>query len=343
MQLLDSSNRLIQDYLDPYIIVEVNSSHFGDSELAKEMIQTIKDAGADCVKFQSWSEDTLYSKTYYEQNPIAKRFVSKFSLNEDLILELSNFSRSIDLDFSSTPYSIGEARFLVEQCHVPFVKIASMELNNLEYLEALSKLDTPLILSTGMGNIQEIDKAVEVITTHHKQLALLHCNSIYPTPSSDVNLNNIVMLRERFVDLPIGFSDHTLGIEMSIAAAAMGAAVLEKHFTLDRSRVGMDNQMAIEASELKEMVKAVRNVNLGLGTYNRNLGEAEISQRKNMRRSLVTARPILSGQIISRDDVAFKRPGDGIQIEEISLILGKRAQRDLDADVIIQLTDFSAS
>lgn len=343
MRLKASGDRLIENFIDPYVIVEVNSSHFGDHELAIEMIQTIKDSGADCVKFQSWSENSLYSATYYKSNPIAKRFVSKFSLSEELILDLCNYAKSMGLDFSSTPYSIREAEFLVEKCRVPFVKIASMELNNLEYLELLARLNTPLVLSTGMGSIQEIDRAVDVVTSHHNDLVVLHCNSIYPTPSNDVNLNNIHMLRERFAEVPIGFSDHTLGIEMSIAAAAMGAAVIEKHFTLDRSRVGMDNHMAIEAKELKEMVKAVRNVNLALGSHNRTLGEAELSQKKNMRRSIVTARPISSGHVIGRDDIVFKRPGDGIPIEDLSLILGKRARRDLAEDVIIELTDISAS
>jgi N-acetylneuraminate synthase len=339
MRLKLSGDRLIENFVDPYIIVEVNSSHFGDQELAKEMIQAVKSAGADCVKFQSWSEESLYSATYYEKNPIAKRFVSKFSLSSEAILDLSNYARQIGLDFSSTPYSVLEASFLVESCKSPFIKIASMELNNLEFLKQLAELNTPLILSTGMGSFQEINRAVQVITSINKDLTVLHCNSIYPTPFQDVNLNNIHMLREKFPEVAIGFSDHTLGIEASIGAAAMGAAVLEKHFTLDRSRVGMDNQMAIEANELNELVKSVRNVNLALGSNERFLTAAELNQRNNMRRSIVTARPITSGQIISREDLIFKRPGDGFQIEDLSLVIGKRVLRDLPQDVLILPTD----
>jgi sialic acid synthase SpsE len=339
MRLKLSGDRLIENFLDPYIIVEVNSSHFGDQVLAKEMIQAVKSAGADCVKFQSWSEDSLYSATYYEKNPIAKRFVSKFSLSSEAILDLSNYARQIGLDFSSTPYSVLEASFLVESCKSPFIKIASMELNNLEFLKQLAELNTPLILSTGMGSFQEINRAVQVITSINKDLTVLHCNSIYPTPFQDVNLNNIHMLREKFPEVAIGFSDHTLGIEASIGAAAMGAAVLEKHFTLDRSRVGMDNQMAIEANELNDLVKSVRNVNLALGSNERFLTAAELNQRNNMRRSIVTARPITSGQIISREDLIFKRPGDGFQIEDLSLVIGKRVLRDLPQDVLILPTD----
>jgi N-acetylneuraminate synthase len=303
------------------------------------MIQAIKRAGADCVKFQSWSEESLYSATYYEKNPIAKRFVSKFSLSNEAILDLSNYARQIGLDFSSTPYSVSEASFLVESCKSPFIKIASMELNNLEFLKQLAELNTPLILSTGMGSFQEINRAVQVITSINKDLTVLHCNSIYPTPFQDVNLNNIHMLREKFPEVAIGFSDHTLGIEASIGAAAMGAAVLEKHFTLDRSRVGMDNQMAIEANELNDLVKSVRNVNLALGSNERFLTTAELNQRNNMRRSIVTAHPITSGQIISREDLIFKRPGDGFQIEDLSLVIGKRVLRDLPQDVLILPTD----
>jgi N-acetylneuraminate synthase len=339
MRLKLSGDRLIENFVDPYIIVEVNSSHFGDQVLAKEMIQAIKSAGADCVKFQSWSEESLYSKTYYEKNPIAKRFVSKFSLSAESILDLSNYARQIGLDFSSTPYSVSEAIFLVEMCKAPFIKIASMELNNIEFLKQIAELKTPLILSTGMGSFEEIDRAVQVITSINKDLTVLHCNSIYPTSFQDVNLNNIHMLREKFPTVAIGFSDHTLGIEASIAATAMGAAVLEKHFTLDRSRVGMDNQMAIEANELNDLVTSVRNVNLALGINARILTGAELDQRKNMRRSIVTARPISSGQIICREDLTFKRPGDGFQIEDLSLVIGKRLLRDLPQDVLILPSD----
>ena len=341
MSLRFSSEKKIDNFLDPYIIVEVNSSHFGSTELAKEMITTIKNSGANCVKFQSWSENSLYSSTYYEANPIAKRFVSKFSLSEGEIIELSDFSHEQGLDFASTPYSMEEAVFLVEKCSVPFIKIASMELNNLDFLEELSKLNVPLVLSTGMGELSEIQSAVSLISKRNTQLAILHCNSIYPTPFEDVNLSNIKMLQDEFVGYPIGFSDHTLGIEASIAASAMGAAIIEKHFTLDKSRVGMDNQMAIEVDDLNALVSSVRNVNSALGIYDRVLTQGELNQRKNMRRSIVTKRAIYSGETISREDIVFKRPGNGISIEELANVIGKTVLRDLQADVVIQPSDMS--
>jgi N-acetylneuraminate synthase len=180
----------------PYIIAELNTSHFGKVDLAKEMIQSAKEIGADCVKFQSWTDETLYSKSYYDANPIAQRFVKRYSLSEDELGELVEYCGEIGIDFSSTPYSENEVDFLVEKTDAPFIKIASMELNNLPFLKYIGSKGMPVILSTGMGSMEEIERAVQTIeSTGNTQIVILHCISIYPADPEITNLRNITSLK----------------------------------------------------------------------------------------------------------------------------------------------------
>src|SRR5574343_737790 len=280
------NGRIVGDYLQPYIVAELNTSHFGDMEIAKSMIEHAKAAGCDCVKFQSWSADTLYCDEYYEGNKIARRVVTKFSLAASQLKELSNYSKEVGVDFASTPYSIDEAVFLVEECGVPFVKIASMELNNLAYLTQLGKLGVPLVLSTGMGTMEEIVAAVRTIQdAGSDQVIVLHCTSVYPSKPEIIRLQNIVGLRAEFPKYPIGYSDHSIGLEIPCASIALGACLVEKHFTLDSSRIGMDNQMATEPTEMRAMVGACHRVYEAMGGAARILCEDEVSQISKMRRS----------------------------------------------------------
>ena len=271
-----NNGRVIGDYLKPYIIAELNTSHFGKLELAKEMISAAKDAGCDCVKFQSWTAETLYSEEYYRENKIAKRFVTKFSLSQDELFLLSEYSREVGIDFSSTPYSMEEARFLVEECNAPFIKIASMELNNLPYLEKLTSLNSALVLSTGMGDIDEIIAAVELINATGTPLAVLHCTSIYPATADILHLQNIVGLRGSLPGTPIGFSDHSTGIEAPIAGAALGMCILERHLTLNKSEIGMDNQMATEPQQMSEIVESCSFINQANGLQERVVTNLEL-------------------------------------------------------------------
>jgi N-acetylneuraminate synthase len=197
MEIKLNNNRYIGDNHKPYFIAELNTSHFGDVSKAKKMIDMVKECGGDCVKFQSWSEDTLYSNDYYKENPIAKRFVKKFSLNEEQLKELSVYARGIGIDFASTPYSIEEADFLIKECGVPYIKVASMDINNYPYLRHLAKSNTAIILSTGMADIDEISKAVKVLEdSGAKNVCVLHCVSIYPVEAKFANLNNIKSLKK---------------------------------------------------------------------------------------------------------------------------------------------------
>ena len=332
---------IISDYGRPYMVSEVNSSHNGSIELAKQMIDASVEIGCDCVKFQSWSVESLYSKTYYDANPISKRFVKKFSLSPEQLKELAEYCKSKGISFSSTPYSEEEVDFLVSECDVPYIKIASMELNNPKFLRYIGEKHMPIILSTGMSTFEEVDQAVKVIhDSGIDQMVILHCVSVYPTILTNVNLNNIVGLRERFPMHPIGFSDHTEGDAAAIAAVALGAGVIEKHLTMDRRKVGMDNGMATEPPAFTELVNKCRDIQIAMGSTERLLIQQELDQRKNMRRSLVTTRDILEGETIREADLYAKRPGTGIAPNQIESVVGKKATRNIMADTIVLPEDF---
>lgn len=312
-----SNSRVIGDYCKPYVVAEVNTSHFGDLSVARKLIDSAKLSGVDCVKFQSWSDKSLYSREYYLSNKISHRIIKKFSFSESQVLDIANYCKSVGIDFASTPYTFDEAKFLVEKCRVPYIKIASMELNNTSFLRDLSSLNFPLILSTGMGDEFEIKNAIEAIRTNHNNFALLHCSSLYPTECSNVNLLNIAGLRQLSVTNPIGFSDHTLGIDIPIASTALGICMLEKHFTLDCTKIGMDNQMATEPSEFKIMINKINEIYSSLGSTQRRLCKEELDQRLKMRRSAVSMNDLFEGHILTENDVEFVRPGDGISPVDI--------------------------
>ena len=336
------NGREIGDYLKPYIVAELNTSHFGDIDIARDMIRQAKTAGCDCVKFQSWSAETLYCEGYYKGNAIAKRIVKKFALDNAALQSLSRYAAELGIDFSSTPYSIEEARFLVEACNVPFVKIASMELDNLPYLTELGNLGVPLVLSTGMGSSDEIIRAVQTIqATGNKQLIVLHCTSVYPSAPEIIRLQNILGLRTEFPQYPIGYSDHSIGIEIPAASVALGACLIEKHYTLDNKRIGMDNQMATEPAELQAMVLACHNVHAAMGGAARLLCTEEQEQVPKMRRSMVSARHLPAGTVLTVNDIEFKRPGTGISPTVYKKYIGQRINLDIEKGSVITTKAFS--
>lgn len=333
-------DKIVGDFERPYIIAEVNSSHNGNLETAFEMIKTAKKIGCDCVKFQSWSAESLYSKSYYLANPIAKRIVKKFSFTEADLVKVSDFCKENEIAFASTPYSESEVDFLVEQCDVPFVKVASMDIINHRFLEYIARKNVPIILSTGMSEMEEIREAVKVIeSTGNTQLTLLHCIAIYPADTKLTRLNNILSLRKEFPNYPIGFSDHSEGVEIAIASIALGAAIIEKHFTLDSSKIGMDNQMATEPNEMKQLVLGCHKVFEALGGFERIVGPEELEQRKKMRRSIVSARNLKEGTILTLADLTVKRPGNGIPAERINDLVGKVLKKDVLSDMLITEAD----
>ena len=336
MKTLLNNNREISNGCAPYFIAEVNTSHFGDITKAKKLIDAVKKAGADCVKFQSWSTDSLYSNDFYKENPMAKRFVKKFSLDENEQEILAEYCKSVNIDFASTPYSIDEANFLINKCKVPFIKVASMDINNYPYLRYLAKTESAIIISSGMANFDEITKAIKLLESEGaKNVILLHCISIYPAAPELINLNHIRFLKESFPNITIGYSDHTLGIEVGIASVAMGACVIEKHFTLDSSVIGMDNQMAMEEKELTQMVTSIKNTFHALGTQEKIVSEEELDQSKKMRRSLVAAKEMKIGDILTEDCLDAKRPGTGICVSEWDTYLNKKIIKPILKDSLL--------
>ena len=273
------NNRKVASDCVPYIVAEMNSSHRGKIEIAKQMIDEAKKCGCDAVKFQSWSAESLYCKDYYDANPMSKRMVKGFALSPDSLLELSKYCKEIDIDFSSTPYSNDEVDFLVDQCDAPFVKIASMDINNIPFLKYIAQKRVPIVLSTGMATIDEIKQAVKTIEdAGNSNICILHCVSLYPVDAKDVNLNNMITIKQMFPSHDYGYSDHTIGSEVACAAVGLGASLIEKHFTLNNEKIGWDNQMATEPAEMKELVDKCHNVFNSLGSYDRNVSEDEIEQ-----------------------------------------------------------------
>lgn len=333
---------IVADYGRPYIVAEVNSSHNGKMDVAKQTIEAAAEIGCDCVKFQSWSAESLYSETYYQENPMAKRFVTRFSLAPQQLQELSEFSRAHGVQFASTPYSREEVDFLVDACQVPFLKVASMELNHLEFLSYIGAKGIPVVLSTGMGTTEEISLALDTLrSAGARDIVLLHCVSQYPTELEHIELRNIEGLREAFPDCPIGFSDHTIGDAAAIASVALGAALIEKHLTLDRTKVGMDNAMATEPEPFRELVTKCRAVQTGMGTKERILGEADFVQRKKMRRSVIVVRDLQAGDCLRREDLSAKRPGTGFPPTEIDALVGRTLARPVRADTVLVAEDFA--
>ncbi len=321
----------------PYIVAELNSSHNGSLDVAKEMMDSALECGCDCVKLQSWTSDTLYCDEYYEKNPLSIRFVKKFSFSEEELLELFEYGKQIGIDVSSTPYSNKEVDFLADKTDAPFIKIASMEINNIPYLKYIAGKGVPIILSTGMADYEEVKTAVEAIKSSGcKDMCILHCVSVYPAPAEIINLNNMVQLKKMFPEYEIGYSDHTIGPAVACGAVALGATVIEKHFTLDKTRIGMDNNMATEPAEMKELVKLCHEMYSAMGSSDRAISEEELQQRAKMRRSIVAVRDIKAGETISEEMIQFMRPGDGITPDKVEQVVGCKTISDVNKGHILR-------
>lgn len=342
---------VIENFTEPYIIAELGSNHNGDMNLARRMIDIAKERGADCVKFQSWTKETIFSKEVYDKNYFLaddyrnredytlEQIVEKFSVSEKELIELKEYCDKVKIDFTSTPFSKREVDFLVDILNVSFVKVASMDLNNYPFLEYIAKKNKPIVLSVGLSTLADIDEAVSAIKkAGNNQIILLHCVSIYPPKDDEVNLNNIDMLRNLY-QCPVGYSDHTLGTTAPILSIAKGACIIEKHFTLDKEMFGWDHKISADPEELEIIVRECKKAYKMLGSYNKIVTESQ--ERKDaFRRSIVAARDIKEGEVIQEEDLDYKRPGTGIEPRYRNFIIGKPAKRNLKYDEIIQMEDF---
>jgi sialic acid synthase SpsE len=348
-----TSSKILNNFSRPYIIAELGSNHNGDMEIAKKMIIQAKEAGADCVKFQSWSKDSIFAREKYVDNYFIaddyrdrtdftlEEIVEEYSISENELLDMKVFADELGIDCSSTPFSKAEADFLVEKLKSPFIKVASMDLNNLPFLDYLARKNLPMIISTGLSELHEIDKAVRVIeNTGNLNICILHCVSTYPPVDTDVNLNNIKTLMNAYPDYPIGFSDHTIGIEIPLASVAMGVAVIEKHFTLDKDMEGWDHKVSATKSELECIVKGAKRINDALGSFRVSAPESD-EKKSEFRRSIVLSRDFKTGETITAGDIDYKRPGKGLKPEMTEFVIGMVVNKDLKSDHILMKEDLT--
>jgi N-acetylneuraminate synthase len=348
MEKLLINGRLVGPDEPPYIIAEIGSNHNGDLVLARQLIDAAKECGADAVKFQSWSKNSLISKAEYERNTEYSDKKKHFGSLEEMVdayqftpeqhHEVIQYCRAIEIDFLSSCFSSKEVDLLAG-LDVPALKIASMDINHLPLLEYVASKGRPVILSTGMASLSEIERALRTLKQNGPvPVALLHCISIYPPDYKDINLRNIPMLQQAF-DVPVGFSDHSFGTSISLAAIALGACIIEKHFTLDKDMAGWDHAISADPAELTEITREGRNVFVGLGGFERKVSPAEEEKKKKFRRCVVVKRVMKAGETLALSDLDYKRPGTGIHPDEASYVVGRTLLRDLEADGELQWAD----
>lgn len=335
----------------PYIIAEIGANHNGDWDLAKKMIKVAKECGADCVKFQSWNKNSIFSKKNYEDNyfladdyrnrtdTTLEEIVDRYHLSFENHFKMKEYCDEIGIDFASTPFTKPEVDLLADEMDVPFIKVASMDLNNIPFLKYIASKHKPVVLSTGLGELSDVVDAVNCLKNNGcEQLVLLHCIAIYPPADELVNLNNIDMLRKVF-SCPVGYSDHTLGTIAPIMSMAKNVCIIEKHFTLDKEMVGWDHKISANPEELKTICEAAESSYKMLGAYGKSFVEP-LERREAFQRSIVAAKEIKKGHIIQEEDLDYKRPGIGIPPKYYTFLIGKEAKRDITFDEIIRMEDF---
>jgi N-acetylneuraminate synthase len=331
-----------------YIIAEAGVNHNGDIKLARELIHAAAEAGADAVKFQTFSADNLVTadapKADYQKETTGGDgsqydMLKKLELPRDAYYELTRTAEKCGIEFLSTPFDEESADFL-EKLGMRIFKISSGELTNHPFLKHIALKDREIILSTGMASEKEVEDAVAaVFTTGNCKLTLLECTSCYPAHFEDVNLLGIQYLKEKF-GVKSGYSDHTPGTEAAVAAAALGADVIEKHFTLDKTLPGPDHRMSLNPEELAVMVRQIRNVELALGGKFKKVSESEKRIARAARRSIFYKTEIRAGVILTPDMVEFKRPGTGVSPAELESFTGRKLAKDIIAGTMLNSEDF---
>lgn len=327
-----------------YIIAEIGVNHNGDINLALKMIDAAYEAGADAVKFQSFKSDKLVSrfaeKAKYQQdhtgtNETQLEMLKKLELSPEDHLIIKEYCAKKNIDFLSTPFDEETAIFLKE-IGIHAYKVGSGDLTNIPFLRKIDEFGLPIILSTGMSNLGEIEEALEVI--NKSSIALLHCTSSYPAPVEDINLRAMVTIQKAFNKV-VGYSDHTEGIEIALAAVALGARIIEKHFTLDKNLPGPDHKASLEPHEFKQLVKSIRIVEKSLGDGVKRCMPSEENTKEVARKSLVVSQNLKPGDILTRKNLAIKRPGTGIQPKDYNLLLGKTVKREVKQDQVLTWDD----
>lgn len=330
-----------------YIIAEAGVNHNGDINIAKKLIAEAKEAGVDAVKFQTFKTEKIIGKfankaKYQVENTGEEEsqfeMVKKLELSYEAFRELECYCKEKEITFISTPDETDSLDFLVD-IKVPLIKVGSTEVTNLKFLKQIARKQLPVILSTGMSTLGEVEEALKAIYSEgNYKVTIMHATTDYPTAPEDVNLRAMVTMREAF-KVPVGYSDHTQGNEAAVAAVALGAVVLEKHFTLDKNMEGPDHKASLNPEELKSFVKAVRDAEKLLGDGIKKPTKREESIMEAARRSIVAARDLAEGTILEEDMLEFKRPGTGLKPEFISFVIGRKLKRSMMEDELITLDD----
>lgn len=331
------------------IIAEAGVNHNGSLELAKQLIDVAADAGVDYVKFQTFRAENLVSKVakraQYQIQNMKDSDDSQYTMLKQLELkandhyELIDYCQNKGIKFFSTAFDLESIDFLVS-LKLGLWKIPSGEITNYPYIKRIAQFKEPVILSTGMSELSEIKDAIHVLNSFgvpKELITVLHCNTEYPTPMCDVNLLAMQTLHKE-LGVPTGYSDHTLGIEVPVAAVALGAVVIEKHFTLDRNMEGPDHKASLEPHELKSMVAAIRNVEMSLGSKEKIVSFSEKENKKVARKSIVAARAIAEGEVFTEENLTVKRPGTGISPMSWEEVIGKKAYKLFCTDDLIELS-----
>lgn len=330
------------------IIAEAGVNHNGSVELAKRLIDVAADAGVDYVKFQTFNAENLVSKTakmadyqqrnMHDNNSSQYAMLKKLELSKEQHEELIAYCQQKDLKFFSTAFDMESLDYLAS-LKLGLWKIPSGEITNYPYIKKIASYREPVILSTGMSTLAEIQDAIAVLMEYgvlKEMITVLHCNTEYPTPMQDVNLLAMNTIKEK-IAVKVGYSDHTQGIEIPIAAVALGAEVIEKHFTLDRNMEGPDHKASLEPNELKTMVTAIRNVEQALGASEKIVSTSEMKNKSIARKSIVAARHIDIGEVLTEANLTIKRPGNGVSPMRWKEIIGTKASRTYEADDKIEM------
>lgn len=328
-----------------FIIAEAGVNHNGDIEIAKKLIDAAASAGADAVKFQTFRAENLVGKDVpkaeYQMQTTEKKesqfdMLKRLELTPAMHQQLMDYCQSKQIMFLSTPFDIESMDYLVQH-GIEVIKVPSGEITNYPYLEKAGKTGKKVILSSGMSSLVEIEEAVNLLRDNGaKNITVLHCNTEYPTPYQDVNLRAMLQIQQE-LGVPVGYSDHTAGIEVSIAATALGAVVIEKHFTLDRNMSGPDHKASLEPDELKKMVTAIRNIELSLGNGRKFPSDSEKRNINIVRKSIVAKFDIAKGEFLTEENLTTKRPGNGLSPMKWREVLGTVAVRDFKRDELIEL------
>jgi N,N'-diacetyllegionaminate synthase len=329
------------------IIAEAGVNHNGDLVLAKQLIDVAADAGADLVKFQTFSADRLatreakkadYQSVTTGSAETQHQMLSRLELSANMHHELIAYCAKRNIGFFSTGFDIESVDFLIS-LGINHFKIPSGEITNLPYLRHIGQFSKPVIISTGMATMGDIEAAIDVLVQAGTTLSLitvLHCTTEYPTPMSEVNLHAMQSMQVA-CGVAVGYSDHTAGIEVAIAAVALGATVIEKHFTLDKNLPGPDHKASLEPDELKAMVSAIRNIEIALGDGIKRLTPSEVRNKPVARKSLVASKAIKAGEVLSVENITTKRPGTGISPMNWDAVIGRKSVRDFAAGELIEL------